>query len=84
MRHCCDVMRREVIHGLRSYFMVNFGTFTRTYDINFPEYFRAELDALDAFEEDGIVYRSDSGMVISDMGRQFADRVCRIFDVYIR
>ena len=79
-----DVMRREVIHGLRSYFMVNFGTFTRTYDINFPEYFRAELDALDAFEEDGIVYRSDSGMVISDMGRQFADRVCRIFDVYIR
>lgn len=79
-----DIMRREVIHALRSYFMVDFGEFTRTYHVDFPEYFSEELDALDAFEQDGIVHRSDSGIVISDMGRQFADRVCRTFDVYIR
>jgi len=78
-----DIIRRDVIQTLRSYFFIDFHEVEERYGINFKDYFERELASLEEFQQDGIVSRSDSSLTIPQLGHQFANLVCKKFDVYV-
>ena len=78
-----DIIRRDIIHHLRTYFSVNFSEFEKKYNIIFKEYFREEKNKLAEFEKDGILMNSDTSINITEIGKNFAPLVCRAFDKFI-
>lgn len=78
-----DVLRREVIHALRSYFSVVFEDMDRQFGIVFTEYFRDEITSLSGFVQDGLVEISPGLIKITELGQQFANLVCKVFDRYV-
>lgn len=78
-----DVLRREVIHALRSYFFVSFQEIEQKFSMVFAEYFRDEIAALSGFVQDGLVEVSPESIKITELGQQFANLVCRAFDRYV-
>ena len=86
--HCLspdDVERRKIIHSLRNYFMVrlsdiNGSTYKNTpWSVVFPK----EYEKLVEFSDDGIVDLDYPDYIrITKIGRQFADKVCEVFDTY--
>lgn len=79
-----DVIRRDIIQQLRSYFRIRYQDVEKKYGIRFREYFKKEETVLEEFARDGIVELSDGGITITELGRQFANLACRSFDKYIR
>jgi len=77
-----DQIRRDVIQTLRSYFSLDFKSVEKKYGIDFASYFSQELGRLDDFIRDGIVQLTPTSIVITDLGHQFANLVCRHFDLY--
>lgn len=73
---------RNIINDLRSYY-IDYYDIEKKYGINFKEYFRTEVENLDEFVRDGIIKASDHEIIITDLGQQFTDLVCRHFDAYI-
>lgn len=85
--HCLsddDLIRREVIQQLRNYFYADGIEIEQKYCINFQDYFRNELKVLAEFVEDGIVEISGNKIIITEVGKEFADYICSRFDVYLR
>lgn len=77
-----DLVRRDVIHALRNYFSLDMKSIEEHYGLNFMEYFARELNALQEFQQDGVIEIREGKILISEVGHQFADAVCRQFDVY--
>lgn len=77
-----DRIRRSVIHALRSYFFVRFSDIEGRYGINFGKYFARELESLAEFIQNGVVKRNEQKVVITELGHQFANLVCKKFDQY--
>lgn len=78
-----DIIRRDVIQSIRNYFYLDYHDIEKKYGINFKEYFRTQVENLDEFVRDGIIKFSDHEIIITDLGQQFTDLVCRHFDAYI-
>lgn len=78
-----DVLRRDVIQMLRSYFQLPFSKIEQKYNISFKDYFQNELQRLDGFITDGILEVNDEGIQITEVGQQFANLVCSNFDSYL-
>jgi len=78
-----DILRREVIHALRSYFSVVFKDIDRQFGIVFTEHFRVEIASLSGFVQDGLVEISSESIKITELGQQFANLVCGAFDAYL-
>ncbi|MBI2118329.1 MAG: oxygen-independent coproporphyrinogen III oxidase [Elusimicrobia bacterium] len=78
-----DVIRRDVIQQLRSYFFLDFSEIENKYQINFNEYFKNELRSLAEFEKDGIVELNAKSITITPIGHQFANLICKNFDQYL-
>lgn len=74
-----DVIRRQVIQSLRSFFAIQFSAVK---GIEFRNYFAKELEHLQEFVRDGIVEIGPDKIVITELGHQFANIVCRVFDRY--
>jgi oxygen-independent coproporphyrinogen-3 oxidase len=53
------------------------------YDMEFKEYFKEEIVALAKFSEDGLLELSDNRIIINELGYQFTDLFCSVFDSYI-
>ncbi len=77
-----DLIRRDVIRKLRSFFSVNYADIERIHNINFLKYFDKELETLGKFADDGILNYSDKAIEIGEVGREFTLHVCSIFDKY--
>lgn len=77
-----DEIRRDVIQTIRNFFYVRFSDIEKKYDIIFKEYFRDEVESLKNFIKDGILASSDAEITLTDIGRLFADQVCKHFDTY--
>jgi len=75
-----DLIRRDVIQTLRSFFFLDFSRIEKDYGIRFKDYFKKELVTLRDFVKDGIVEISDTSITITEVGHQFANLVCRDFD----
>lgn len=78
-----DLIRRNVIKTLRSYFSLDYRQIEERYDIVFEKYFKEEIAALDEFVKDGLVELSNNTITITELGKAFTGFVCRNFDRYV-
>lgn len=79
-----DLMRRDIIHQLRGYFNLKFKEVEDVYGITFSEYFKKELETLHQISKDNLVEINDEGIFITNLGQQFANVVCGVFDTYLK
>lgn len=77
-----DLIRRDIIQSLRNYFALDYRGIEEKYNIDFSQYFSEEIAALDEFAKDRLVKLTDNSIVITELGRQFANLVCGNFDAY--
>ncbi|MGB3290896.1 MAG: oxygen-independent coproporphyrinogen III oxidase [Burkholderiaceae bacterium] len=78
-----DVLRREVIMTLMCSMPVDFSLLNRAYGIDFPAYFDAELQRLQAFKDSGLLTIDDKGMVVTPKGRLFVRAMGMVFDKFL-
>lgn len=77
-----DLIRRDVIQTLRSFFSIDFSGIDSKYKITFEDYFSSELLALENYIKDELVEVRDRAIIITEKGHQFANTVCYVFDAY--
>jgi oxygen-independent coproporphyrinogen-3 oxidase len=78
-----DALRRTIIQMLMCQFEVSMSAIEQAYPIAFADYFRAELEALRALEEDGLVTLEADWISVTPRGRILIGHVCRVFDRYL-
>jgi len=78
-----DLIRRDIIKSLRNFFFLGYCDIEKKYNIEFKKYFKEELDTLIEFARDAILELSDNEIIITELGQQFANLVCRNFDSYV-
>jgi oxygen-independent coproporphyrinogen III oxidase len=79
-----DIIRRDVVNRLRSYYFVDYNDIEKEYGIVFKDYFSDEQYVVEMFAQDGMVEFTDSRITVTEIGRHFCNLVCRIFDNYNR
>jgi oxygen-independent coproporphyrinogen III oxidase len=78
-----DKIRREVINQIFSRGTINKTTIGASYGISFDAYFAAELERLLPLEQDGLIARSRSGIVLTNpLGFLLRRVVAAVFDCY--
>ena len=77
-----DVIRREVIRHIRTFFNIEFNFFNSKYKKEFKDYFNKELNRLKHFEEDGLLKISDNNIVLTPLGEHFSPQIANVFDMY--
>jgi oxygen-independent coproporphyrinogen-3 oxidase len=59
---------------------LDYPAMSRRLGVNFASHFEREIEALAAFESDGLVRRSAGGMEVTDTGRLFIRNIAMTFD----
>ncbi len=77
-----DVLRRDIIKGLRTYFVINIPEVENRINTHFSEYFSAELDVLNEFIKDGLAVLTREELKITERGKHFSGLIASIFDKY--
>lgn len=75
-----DQLRAKVISELMCQFRVNFAD----YDVNFVDYFWAEIERLKSFERDQLIRIDDKSIQVTDRGRLLVRNLCMEFDRHLR
>ena len=79
-----DIVRRQVINQLRTYFKVFFESYENILGVGFESYFAKELETLKEFENDGLVNISSTAITMTELGQHFSPQICEVFDSYSR
>ena len=79
-----DVVRRDIMHRLRSYFRVDRQEIEDRHGISFNGTFAPELESLRPFIEDGLIADDGRSIEMTEQGKLFTTLVCRVFDKYAR
>jgi len=79
-----DQIRRQVIQDLSCHFRINKNSLSKHYNINFDDYFAAELNDLQTFKEDGLIDMNSNEIIVSPKGRLLIRNVCMVFDAYLK
>ena len=79
-----DLLRRAVIMALMCQGRIEFEAIESAFLVRFADYFRAELERLEEFEQMGLVARSDGGIEVTPTGWFFVRAVAMVFDRYLR
>lgn len=75
-----EILRRDIMYQILSYFCINFNEIEQKYRINFNDYFKRELDALNQFVEEKIIELNDDSIKVTPMGTLFLRHICKVFD----
>ena len=78
-----DIIRRDVINNIITYFFLDIGNIEEKYNIVFNNYFQKEMVSLDSFVQDGILHFSNNNIIITSLGKYFLRHVCMVFDYYL-
>jgi oxygen-independent coproporphyrinogen-3 oxidase len=78
-----DILRRDVIMKLMCGLQLNWETLDEEYKIYSTEYFAEEIEALSELESDGLVIKSEKGILVTEQGRLFLRNIAMIFDAYL-
>ena len=78
-----DRIRRAVIMRLMCDLKLNFSALSKALNIDFRKYFEDEIEALNTFEEDGLLVRNENGFDITDTGRLFVRNIAMLFDAHL-
>ena len=77
-----DVLRRDVIGRLMCHGELDRGDISRTYDIDFDNYFADELCRLTRYAQDGLVTLGTERITLTPRGRLLVKNVAACFDAY--
>src|SRR3990167_2161628 len=77
-----DVMRREIIRKLRTYFVLDIGDIAKRYATVVDCTFEHEDRLLAHFIQDGLVIIDNNKLVITETGLHFAELIASVFDAY--
>ena len=77
-------MRRELIGELMCQFDLDTEQFAKSHQIDFPSYFKIEIEELKGLEEAGLLEWHGATMVVPIKGRLLARRVAMTFDRHLR
>jgi oxygen-independent coproporphyrinogen III oxidase len=75
-----DKLRRDTIMRVMCDLGLNYAAMSQRLGINFASHFEREIESLAAFEADGLVRRSESGLEVTDTGRLFIRNIAMCFD----
>jgi oxygen-independent coproporphyrinogen III oxidase len=78
-----DLLRADVIQALMCYDELSFERFGTEHNIDFAEYFAAEIERLQPLADDGLIELDQSGVVITQKGRLLLRSIAMVFDRYI-
>ncbi len=78
-----DQLRADVIQSLMCYDELLFDEFDAKHDIDFRQYFAAEIERFTPLSGDGLVELSENGIRITPKGRLLLRNIAMIFDRYI-
>lgn len=78
-----DLVRGAVINQLICHFELNPAAIEQRFNLNFDQYFAAELAELAQFETDGLIQRQGRHISVTPSGRLLIRRICMAFDAYI-
>tara|TARA_B110000027_G_scaffold108082_1_gene115129 strand:+ start:2513 stop:3931 length:1419 start_codon:yes stop_codon:yes gene_type:complete len=77
-----DVIRREVIRHIRTFFNIEFSFFEKKYELSFKTFFKKELKNLISLEKDQLLQINDKNVILTPLGEHFSPQVANVFDVY--
>lgn len=78
-----DLLRADVIQALMCYDELSFEKFGTEHNIDFAEYFGAEIERLQPLADDDLIKLDQSGVVITQKGRLLLRSIAMVFDRYI-
>ncbi|MGI9221735.1 MAG: oxygen-independent coproporphyrinogen III oxidase [Woeseiaceae bacterium] len=78
-----DMLRADVIQALMCYDEVSFAEFGRRYEINFGQYFAAELLRLVPLAKDGLIELDSEGIRVKPSGRLLLRSIAMQFDRHL-
>jgi oxygen-independent coproporphyrinogen-3 oxidase len=77
-----DVIRREVIRHIRTFFNIEFDFFDKKYKIDFKDYFKRELVNLLPLQGDQLLKINNNNVVLTGLGEHLSPQIANVFDVY--
>ncbi len=78
-----DQLRRQTIMRLMCDLSLDYRSMSELLGIDFPDYFRSEIDSLADMEADGLLLLGDSELTVTDTGRLFIRNIAMRFDAYL-
>jgi oxygen-independent coproporphyrinogen-3 oxidase len=78
-----DQIRAGVIQALMCYDSLAFDDYGTEHDIDFRDYFAAEITRLEPLAADGLITLDDAGVTITQKGRLLLRSIAMVFDRYI-
>jgi len=79
-----DLIRREVIMQLICHFCLDFSQIEAKFDIQFNDYFAAELQRYDMMVADGLIEKDNRSIKVNPKGQLLIRNICMVFDRYIK
>ncbi len=78
-----DVRRRQIIMRLMCDLALDFADMSKLLGVEFEDQYRRELDSLADMQADGLVERTATGLVVTDLGRLLIRNIAMRFDEYL-
>lgn len=79
-----DEIRRAIIQALMCHFEISKESFNTAWQIDFDQYFAAELKELADYEKEGLLVMSPKWLNVTPKGRMLIRNICMVFDKYLR
>jgi oxygen-independent coproporphyrinogen-3 oxidase len=79
-----DLLRRELIGELMCQFSLDTEQFAKSHQIDFPVYFKTEIEELKDLERAGLLEWQGTSIVVPIKGRLLARRIAMTFDLHLR
>ena len=79
-----DIIRGEVIRELMCNLHCDKTAINEKYNIDFDQYFAADLPLLDTFINDGLVTNTDKAVHVDQKARLLIRNICMSFDAYMK
>jgi oxygen-independent coproporphyrinogen-3 oxidase len=80
--HDDDLLRKEIIQQLVCHFRLDTRQISKTWNIDFNQYFAAELERLTGMQNDGLLTFDKNEIIVLEPGRLLVRNICMIFDRY--
>ena len=77
-----DRVRRQTIMRLMCDLELDYGAMSELLGVEFQSYFAEELDSLDDLEADGLVVKTPTGLIVTELGRLLIRNIATRFDAY--
>ncbi len=77
-----DKIRQHATQQIRSYFKIDYKNFEENFNINAKEYFKKEIEFLKEMKKDNLIKFVDSGIELTEFGRDFVQNIMNVFDSY--